>query len=109
MKPKKVKPVSPDDVSKKKRANIPGFIIEAVNVLIIMKYSESTNSSVVKQEDIVDAIVSKGLTTRDEIFNKKWLDIEQLYESCGWIVTYDKPAYCETYPATFEFKKKKTS
>jgi hypothetical protein len=37
------------------------------------------------------------------IFEKGLLDVETVYERAGWKVTYDKPAYNETYPATFRF------
>jgi hypothetical protein len=31
------------------------------------------------------------------------LDIEPIYREAGWIVEYDKPAYCENYDANFTF------
>lgn len=110
MEPSKIKPVSPDEVSKKKRErtinNIPNFVIEVVNELIIKNYCESTKSSLVKQDDILNVIVTRSLATRMEMFENNYLDIEPLFESFGWNVTYDKPPYYETYSATFEFKKK---
>jgi hypothetical protein len=32
------------------------------------------------------------------------LDIEDTYREAGWKVEYDKPAYCENYPANFTFR-----
>ncbi len=32
-----------------------------------------------------------------------WLNVEELYRAQGWTVTYDKPGYNESYPATFTF------
>jgi hypothetical protein len=110
MKPSKVKPVSPDEVSKKKReqkiSNIPDFVVEVVNELIIKNYCENTKTSLVKQDDILNVIVTRGLSTRMTMFENNYLDIEPLFESFGWCVKYDKPGYCESYPATFEFKRK---
>ena len=36
-----------------------------------------------------------------------WLDVEGIYRKAGWDVEYDSPGYCEDYPATFKFRKKK--
>lgn len=44
--------------------------------------------------------------TEQECFDRHYLDIEEIYSASGWVVKYDKPAYNEDYPATFEFKKK---
>jgi hypothetical protein len=40
------------------------------------------------------------------IYEYRWLDIEKIYEDFGWIVEYEKPSYCEDFPATFKFSKK---
>lgn len=51
-------------------------------------------------------LVRRGMK-RDELFDKGWMDIEPIYRKSGWRVEYDKPAYNETYPATFTFSKKR--
>lgn len=106
----KIRPLTPEEASKKKQqhmiSNIPDFVVEVVNDLIIKNYSKALGRSVVKQDDIVEQIVVRGYSSREELFNKKYLDIEPLFESYGWVVKYDKPAYNETYPATFEFRNK---
>ena len=34
----------------------------------------------------------------------KYLDFEDEYRTIGWKVTYNKPAYCETYEPYFIFE-----
>ena len=63
-------------------------------------------SAVVLQDEAVKLMVKKGLKRRD-IFSKNWLDIESLYGKAGWSVVYDRPGYCESYPAQFIFSLKK--
>lgn len=46
---------------------------------------------------------------RHQVFEKHWLDIETAYRQAGWEVEYDKPAYNETYGASWEFKHGKRS
>lgn len=43
--------------------------------------------------------------SRQFIFDKHWLDIEDTYRKAGWNVEYDKPGYCENYDAYFVFSK----
>jgi hypothetical protein len=44
---------------------------------------------------------------REDVFKNGWLNVEHLYETHGWKVEYDKPAYNEDYPATFKFIERK--
>lgn len=44
--------------------------------------------------------------TREQIYENRWLDIEDSYRAVGWHVEYDKPGYCESYEATFTFKRR---
>jgi len=48
-------------------------------------------------------MVKKGLN-RAEIFDKGWLNVEEVYRAAGWAVEYDKPGFNESYSATFTFK-----
>ena len=49
-------------------------------------------------------VVAKALK-RKEIYDKNWLDVEDVYESAGWKVEYDKPGYNENYEPTFTFSR----
>ena len=102
-----VNPITPAEATSKKLTSIPDYVIEAFNTLIAKHYDG--RSAVVKQEDVVAAIVTDGIT-RSMVFENHWLDVEDIFRNAGWDVEYDKPCYNESYPATFTFTSKyKTS
>ena len=78
--------------------------METFNEFITEKWNGS--SSTFKQCDLVKVIREKlKLKPNDHvIFDKHWLDVEDIFRDAGWRVYYDKPGYNETYDATFEFK-----
>lgn len=100
-----VTPIRPDEIIDDLINIIPSVVIESVNNLLKGKYRGESVS--IKQDDILNEIVANSKLTRNEIFEKKYLDFEKLYSDNGWKVEYDKPAYCENYPATFKFTKRK--
>lgn len=97
---RKIQPIKPSEIKSKKNQKIPDVVFACFNDLIAKEFSEQR--AVVKQEDVVEMIVSKGID-RNELFNNHWLDIEDAYRAAGWKVVYDRPAYCESYPAIFIF------
>jgi hypothetical protein len=103
-----VKPFSPEEARKHKISNIPDEVINVVNRLIAKNLSgRTTVSATVKQDDIVNGIIAAiPDCTRETIYSNGWLDFEPIFEGAGWKVVYDKPAYCEDYPATFKFTEK---
>ena len=98
-----IKALGPDEVLAARKASLPDVVIEVFNDLI----SENFNghSAIVYQSAVVKHLVSKGLS-RDKIYNKGWLDVEDIYLEQGWKVEYDKPGYNEDYEAYFKFSKK---
>ena len=100
-----IKPIDPENVQEAKNCDIPDVIIKVVNEMIVEKWDGS--SSTIKQENIVKAVEKRSEYTSEEIYNNKWMDFEDLFTRAGWKVKYDKPAYCESYDATFEFSKDK--
>lgn len=106
---KVVRPIRPTDVPKFRREIAPPEVIEAFNELIV------EGDGHVKQNDVVERILQKmnariagkGLPpfTRNEIFDRGWLNVEYIYRKAGWNVEYDKPAYNETYGAFFVFSR----
>lgn len=101
-----VKPIKPEDIEKIKEAQIPNEVIEAFNDLITKNWDGT--SSCVLQDDAINSIINKfGHTDikhmRKKIFDHGWLNIENIFRNAGWKVEYDKPAYCESYPASFKF------
>lgn len=113
-----MEPLTPAQALQQKVSNIPQEVIDAFNTLLASRYSG--HSVTIRQNEVIDLIL-KNLNyevdyngdpaqtySRQDIFNQHWLDIEPLYEKNGWKVTYDKPAYCETYEPFFVFEPKST-
>lgn len=99
-----VKPISPSDV--KEGVNIPHWVIEGANECIQANYHQKISHFT--QDKLIEYIMkyAPAGTTRQSLFTNHWLDIEPLYREVGWKVEYDKPAYCENYPANFTFTEK---
>ncbi len=91
------KPIKPEDVAAIRCANIPSWVIKAVNELIVKNWSGT--SAIIKQSEIKDQYLGEGR------FDFSWLDFEPLFREAGWTVKYDKPAYYESYEAFFVFSK----
>lgn len=96
-------PIKPEEVRARRIDFIPSIIFETINTMICEEFDGK--SATLKQEDILNRVCneSSGLT-RQEIFDKHYLDIEPFYREQGWKVEYDKPGYNESYPETFTFK-----
>jgi hypothetical protein len=92
--------ISPDDISIIKAAVIPPEVFDAVNELLALRYISGSRVTI-KQYEIADLIKEKLGECKIE-----WLNFEDVYRNAGWIVEYDKPAYCESYDAFFVFRKK---
>jgi len=100
------KPFTPKQAEDKKIEVIPPQVIEAFEELIVENLRGGT--ATIKQDDVVNRIHEKmtGVKTQ-EMFDKGWLDVEDLFRKAGWEVEYDKPGFNESYPATFTFSKKR--
>lgn len=95
--------ITPDEVRKSRKDYIPEVIFNEINKLIVENFDGI--ESKVYQEDIINRVCNSetGLTS-SKIFERHYLDIEDFYKEAGWRVTYDKPAYCESYKAYFVFR-----
>jgi hypothetical protein len=100
-------PISPREAAELQTEQIPDVVFEAFNELIAQNLDEGR--AVVKQKDVLVLLGTKGVEP-DEVFERRWLDIEGSYRAVGWQVTYDKPArYAgETYEPYFEFSSEQT-
>lgn len=98
-----VQPITKQQAQEQKSARIfPDFVIQAFNECIAE--SQLKNSRTVLQKDVVKRIMKLGNIKRSQkIFDEHWLDVEDHYRRAGWTVTFDKPAYNESYEASFEF------
>jgi len=106
-KPYSGRPIRPDEVVHLKEASIPPEVFDAFNELIALKFDGK--SAYISQKAVIAKILSKfeGNVTvsRTTIFDKHWLDVEDVYCKAGWTVKYDKPGWNETYEANFTFTK----
>lgn len=96
-------PITPAQAAKSKLTTIPEEVFEVVNALISQNLSN--NRATIKQDDIVSALVARGLN-KNELFAKGWMDFEPAYRKAGWEVVYDKPGYNESGFAVFKFAKR---
>lgn len=101
--PDKVRPIKPEDIAIEKERTFPDVVFGSFNELITQKWNG--NYAIFQQDDVIALMVEKGLK-REEIFDKDWLNVEDVYESVGWRVEYDRPAYNESYPTTLTFTRK---
>lgn len=106
-----IKPIRPDEVKPKKPV-IPDFVVEAFNELIKDKWNERIGRAIVKQEEAVQKILEKvpqneeNPFKRSDIFKNHYLDVEDLYRECGWVVKYTKRKYYEKEDHFFTFSEK---
>lgn len=112
--------MTPTDAIRKARElkmnRIPPQVYSIIDDMIVEHLSKRELDSTIMyvtltQKDIVRKIVLYWIPTDDypcvtenDIFNNHWLDIEDKYALDGWKVIYDKPAYNESYEASFKFK-----
>ena len=101
----KIKPITPAEVDNKP---IPDEIIAAFNDLIIKNWRNT--EAIVHQEEALKLAIKNfkdagKKVTSEQIFDNGWMDVESTFRKAGWKVTYDKPAYNESYEAYFVFKK----
>lgn len=101
------KPIKPDEVPKYKGELFPPEVFESVNELIVAHSTNKNSRIVIKQKDIVHLIQQKLPITNSEIFNKGYLNFEQVYREAGWHVTYTRPDYTECFDSYFTFEAKK--
>lgn len=87
-----MKPITPAEVIEKSKKEIPHFVIEAFNDLIIRNWRQ--REARIKYDEVIAEIITKakdGAITRNEIKQNGWLDIEELYNGFGWTVEVNKP------------------
>jgi lipoate-protein ligase A len=106
-----VKPIRPSEVIEAKKEIIPDEVIESFNEMIAEKWNGSYSNFT--QKEVVDLIMEKFLAKgkdphiKNDIYDKHWLDVEDIFRKSGWNVEYDKPGYNESYSANFTFSKKR--
>jgi hypothetical protein len=97
-----VTPLKPADMQAAQAARIPDEVIEVVNELLAKEFSNGR--ATLLQKDVIAALCNKMMCTRESVFANRWLDFEPAFRQAGWKVSYDKPAYNESYEARYEFR-----
>ncbi len=97
-----MKPISPSEVRFKLEKAFPPEVIAAFNECICENMRRG--SARVLQDDVLNRICAKLSVERKFVYERNWLDVEDLYGRHGWEVTYDKPGYNESYAPYFVFK-----
>jgi len=96
-------PISPDDINPLKAKNLPKEVFDGFNKLIVDNWNG--RSAKFNQNEVAKLIASKMEISTNDVYDKKYLDVEDIYREKGWVVEYDKPGYCEDYKASFTFSK----
>ncbi len=96
------KPISPDALDGWKPP-IPAGVFEVFNKLIVDNWDG--REATISQDEARDAVAKALNISTEEVFKKKYLDVEKHYRAEGWEVLFDKPGYCENYNAYWKFTK----
>lgn len=98
-------PITPAEAKRQKGAALPREVLHVFNDLIVEKYNSEFNIS---QDEAIDRILEKmPHLKRHEIFERNWLDIEDMYSAAGWHIDFEKPDRGETFSAYWTFRPKK--
>lgn len=93
------RPVKPDEIVNLKASVTPPEVFDVVNELIALNWDGS-------RANFTLTAVKERIRAKLGSVDLKWLDFEPIYRENGWGVSYDRPAYNESYEANFTFKKK---
>ncbi len=98
-----MEPITPSQARGQFNKNLPKFVIEAANFLIVSKLDSNGCASFTYKE--LASEIRKRMTCEE--YNQKWLDIEDALRTNGWNVVVDNPGYCESYEGHYKFSPKK--
>ena len=104
-------PIKPAEVQELINKSFPDFVIQAFNSCIQANWIASSGRATFTTAKVVAEMIKiQGSQNLDSstVYSNKWLDVEPLYRDNGWKVTYDSPAYNESYEASFTFSKRRT-
>jgi len=102
-----IRPITPAEMPKKSD-RIPDEVISAVNTLILKEWDG--DEAHIFQDDIIrESLINfegAGIKmTRDDLFDRKYLDIEECFSKVGWAVKYESPERGESFKSYFVFRK----
>ena len=96
-------PITPKEVVDSKITAIPEAVFEIFNDAIVKNFKDGT--AIFKQHDIVLDITEALNITIIQVFERGYLEVEEVYRNAGWNVRYSKPGPNENYHAFFQFTK----
>lgn len=96
-----VQPIRPEDVTALQLEQFPPEVVQTFNTLIAENIAGG--EAIVSQNDVIENLVLRGLH-RAQIYQKGWLNVEDMYRDAGWKVEYDRPGHDESYQAFFRFQ-----
>lgn len=104
---KKGLPITPEEVVQQKKVQIPPEVFNAFNDMIA-KHWNGISARFTQNAVVVAILAYLPEKNAGDIFSNHWLDVEDIYREAGWRVVFDRPGYCDSYEATFEFSKKRS-
>jgi hypothetical protein len=96
-------PIKPTEVQNQKDVNIPEEVFNIFNDLITLHWNGISAS--VPQSEIIARLTVDYDISRQEVFNRGYLEIEFAYRRVGWKVRYEKPDPNDSWGAYFVFSK----
>lgn len=82
---------------------------DGTETLVFIARAHEGGGGHVMQDDVIDRILTKlPDATREQLFERGWLDVEEAYRRKGWTVEYDKPGFNESYRASFTFSPRRS-
>jgi hypothetical protein len=97
---KKGVPIKPSDIPAQKALVIPSFVFDCFNASIALNFQNGRANVI---EHVVWKLIKEKCKENGIEPDLHFLNIEEAYRANGWKVEYDKPAYCETYDASYTF------
>lgn len=85
-----MKPITPKLAEAKAKAgdHIPPGVIQAFNELISENFRDGNAHFTLSA--VADRAVRHSGMTRNELFNKRYFDVEDTFQGAGWTVVFDK-------------------
>lgn len=100
-----IKPITPQEAELQEGSQIPDAVIGIFNKLIVKNlHNGQAKITITEVEQAILAEVQSHIALPSNYtINHDWLDVEPIFRRAGWKVTYDKPAYFETYEGYYIF------
>lgn len=96
-------PIRPEDAVHAKI--IPEAMFDAFNEEIVQNMESSGEARVTQLYVLSRFLAKEPNVTKEEVFQKKWLDVEDAYRAVGWRVEYYKPGRGDAWEAFFLFRR----